>query len=275
MNSKSFSKCLLGLLALGLAALVIAAPPSTAEPFAALVEKEQVALFLTKLGNQEDVDLKVGDFRKVDLNGDGREELVATVDYSGRELYNSVIVTWQEPEGPRVETITVWNMESLEGAIQDLDGDGKLEILTQELLTPYLGVRPYAVWTSVRSWTGKEYVEASSRFTTFYENVILPALKEKLAQFRQAEEKHSAEVTEVALYKVLRIVGQDREAGLQRALSWSSEPDALSRIYAVAVLRDIEGAAAVEALRRLTKDPDREVAIFAKSARTARSRERQ
>ena len=270
MTSRAFSKSLLGLLVLGLSVLVIGARPQAGEPFATLTEKEQVAAFLSRAGNQDDVSLRVGDFRKVDLNGDGRPELVATIDYSGREFYNNLAITWQESAGPRVQTITVWNMESLEGAIQDLDGDGKPEILTQELLTPYLGSRPYAVWTSVQSLAGKEYVEASSRFPAFYRNVFLPALEKKLSELRTAQEKYGIEVTEVALYKALRSIGQDREAGLQRALSWSRDPDPLIRIYAVAVLSDIDSAVASEALSRLAEDADKEVATVAKSARAAR-----
>jgi hypothetical protein len=270
MISKSSFKRVLGwLLALGLTTPLFAARPSAGEPFAALVGKEQVVRYLADLSDNQDIDLTVGDFRKVDLNGDGRPELVATVDYSGREFYNTLMVVWQEPKGPRVQTIAVWNMKSLEGAFKDLDGDGKLEILAQELLTPYLGVRPYAVWTSVRSLVGKEYIERSSHFRPFYENAVLPALQKDLEHFRQADEKQRAEVTEVALFKVLRSIGSDTRAGLQRAVSWAGEADPLSRIYAVAVLSDIDDRTAVETLSQLAEDPDREVSMFAKNVRAA------
>lgn len=273
MISRIFSiTAIAGALSIAMTLPSASAAARAKQTLASLTDKEQVAQFLADVSDNHDVNLTVGDFRKVDLDGDGLPELVATVDYSGREFYNTLAVVWEGPEGDRLQTISVWNMKSLDGAIQDLDGDRTQEILVSEPLTPYVGIRPLAVWTSVRSLADKEYSESSSNFRAYYDQAVIPELRRDLMHFRQTGDTHRAEATEVALFKVLQTVGEEPEAGLKRALSWSGESDPLSRLYAVAVLVDIDNAEAREAVRRMAQDDDDEVASFARWMRETRQR---
>jgi len=249
-----------------LLALTLAAPLFAKEPFAALAGKDDVARLLAEVSDNADVPMTVGDFKVVDLNGDGRPELVATVDYTGRNFFNTIAVVWQTRSGLRMRTIDTWNVETLEDALRDLDGDGKLEILAPQLLTPYLGVRPYAAWTSVQALTGNDYADQSPKFRSFYEKTVIPVLQQQVEDARATGEKHNVEVAEVALFKVMRVTG-DAKAGLQRALAWSEDADPLARIYAVSVLSDIDDRDAVQAITKLAADPDHEVASVARTAR--------
>ena len=262
MTTKLLSKSALAFLL----ALTLAAPLFAKEPFAALAGKGDVARLLAEVSDNTDVSMIVGDFKVVDLNSDGRPELVATVDYTGRNYFNTIAIVWQTRSGLRMRTIETWNVETLEGALRDLDGDGKLEILVPKLLTPYLGARPYAAWTSVQALIGNDYADQSSRFRLFYEKTVIPALQQQLEEARAAGEKHNAEVAEVALFKVMRVTG-DAKAGLQRGLAWSEDADPLARIYAVSVLSEIDDRDALQAINKLAEDPDPEVASVARTAR--------
>lgn len=277
MNSKY--RPLITLVALLGAVSLFAAPASPDEPPAALSQlstKAQVASLLALASGTQDVDLEVGDFLATDLDGDGEPELVASIDYSGRNFFNRLMVAWQEPDRTRVQTLDVWHMEKLAGTVQDLDGDGRKELLVQELLTPYLGIRPYAVWTAIKSLEAAQFAESSSRFPAFYETKVLPHLESELTIIDPAADKHVRQVTEIAYFTVLRVLGRDRNAGLERALVWSSDSDPLTRIYAVSVLQEIEDPAAAKALARLAEDADREVAGYARAAReTPRPRAQQ
>lgn len=233
-----------------------------------LSNRSDVATFLDVIVENAYLESTVGDFRKLDLDGDGRMELLASVDYSGRGFFNTLFVVWADEEGLRYQKFETWNLESLEGVVEDLDLDGRQELLTRQLLTPYLGARPHAAWTTVRALDDGEYVESSSRFGHFYESRILPALENKLERLGEAGDNRLLEMaTEVELAKVLWTLGRsDSEAVLHSAMQWAEEPDPVGRIFATSVLKELEVPAADRVLQRLAEDSNDEVALYAVTA---------
>lgn len=181
-----------------------AAPRQAALDRAAFQGEAEVAAFLGTLTENDYLEMVVGDFREVDLDGDGR----------------------------------------------------------RELLTLYLGNRPFATWTEVKGLAPSDpqrYVGASSSFADFYESEVLPGLDRRLERLEaEGVEDHRREVLVIERAKVLRAVGGYPTAGLQEALEWAEQPDPMTRIFAAAILRDIDGELATEGLRELAADRDQE-----------------
>jgi|ERR1700681_632001 len=266
MKSKYLRIYVLCLVSLAsLAGKAIGQPPNVlVNSISRLSGREEVAGFLRPYIDEASIGFKIGDFRKIDLDGDGQPELVASIDYSGRNFFNTLVVAFAAPAGTRIQTIDVWNMEMLDGVFQDLDGDGLPEILVNERLTPYLGTIPYALWTSVRSLSAGGYVDSSSHFPTFYETRVLPRLATEISRLRNNGDALALAVKEIERDKVFRLLGRDKEAGLSTALEWAEKQNPVSRLYAAAVLREIDAPEAARMLERLGDDPDQQVRAFAK-----------
>lgn len=142
-------------------------------------------------GNADDRgDAKVKEFRFVDMYGDGRIELVALVDESGRDFFFHVFVVGRKLESDRrknpsmavfdgfeAQQVSAWEIDSLDSALQDLDDDGLPEIVIPVELEPYRGADPHATIDEVFQWNGRQYVKAGSKFPWFYQQLI-PHLEE-------------------------------------------------------------------------------------------------
>jgi hypothetical protein len=136
----------------------------------------------------------VKEYRFVDLDNDGWLELVALVDVSGREFFNSIEIVHQSPaaRGPRdrlareyegfaLETVHGFEIDSLDAALKDLDNDGRYEIVVKDLVGAYQGTtRPNAVIPEIYGWTGDRYEKTSSRFPAYYRQIVLPELERAL-----------------------------------------------------------------------------------------------
>jgi hypothetical protein len=229
--------------------------------------KADIGAFLDKVTDNQEITSSVGDFRFLDVDSDGQIELVATVDFSGRAFFNTLYIVRQEKKKFRVQEIKVWNMFSLADAIEDIDGDGHMELITRQSLTPYLGAAPQALWKAVYSLNGSEYEDRSAAFASYYEKSVLNQMAQKTLLVQDTEEdSFSSDIAQIELDKTLRITGHDPKAGLAVALAWSQDNIPMRRIFAVAVLREINDPMASEAIERLTRDPDSDVAANANIA---------
>jgi hypothetical protein len=230
--------------------------------------RAEIANFLRRLPGSRSIS-QVGDFRFADLAGDGRLELVATVDYSGREFFNSVFVVQKQSSaiGYDVQEIEAWNVQSLEGVIKDLNGDRKFELVIPMLLTPYLGARSYAVWRGVFAYAGHEFLEDDLKFLSYYKTEFMPEVDKEISELRsQHGDQIKIDALQIALERAARLGQPDNETRLRTAMMWSQDADPVRRIFAVSILADIGGAAAKERLQSLTHDSDNEVQIYAESA---------
>ncbi len=261
---------LLGLGILGRAGAGLAAPP-VLDLGALAGRSSAVDAFLHAHAGEAYEEATLGDFRVLDLDDDGRADLIATVDYSGRRFFNNLLILHDDGGRLTMQKIRVWNMESLDGAIQDLDGDGRVEILLRQNLTPYLGARPTAAWTAVFSFDGSSWVDQSAAFPQLYDAQILPGIERELAASAAndsgiARGDSQKDLLTIERDKVLRVLGRSPAAGLDWALNLSGSEDPVRRIFALSVLADMGGPTAASALKALGKDRDPEVTSYALAA---------
>jgi hypothetical protein len=227
-----------------------------------LYDANQLKKILIQSGYDADDHFWIGDSRIVDLDGDGAPELVVSLDYSGRAFFNQVRIIWSDG---RTQEIEVESMASLEAAIQDLDLDGKSELILNRALSYYLGANiPMPIWTAIYSLgENGEFTEQSAKFPFFYDNTALPEINQKLYDIK-LDKKHldnmqEIQVLEIQRDKLLRILGRDSNAGLASAVAWARDPDSKTRAMAVSVLSEIDNPLADQMLQKLAKDVAQEV----------------
>lgn len=266
-NHRSGASGVLLLALLGVFEVTGVAFGQTIDP-SALTGRKAASDFLKTHAGDAFEDAALGDFRVLDLDQDGRVDLLATVDYSGRSFFNHLLVLHDTGHGLAVQEIDVWNLESLDGVVRDIDKDEVPELLLRRSLTPYLGTRPMASWSAVYGLDGEELVDKSAQYPQFYAS-ILARLDRELAADSPAHssgEDYAIETRAIERDKILRVLGQFSDAGLASAARWSQSDDPVLRIFAVAVFSEIDGSEAVAALRALSKDVDPEVAAIARVA---------
>lgn len=241
---------------------------STTSPNVASVTwtNQQIATFLDTVTNSS-VPSSVADFTFVDLNADGQLDLLAAVDYSGRQIFNTIVVVQRQANNFTVQQIEALNVQSLQGIVADLNNDGHLELLVPTAITPYLGVEaPQAYWTAIYGWNNSLWVDVSSQFSTYYKTTVLPALQQTLNNLQTTSAGTiQSDVAQIEYDKASRVSGQDPTAGLAQALSWASSGDSTHRIFAATVLADIGTPAALDVLNTLVADQDPNVVIYAKA----------
>jgi hypothetical protein len=141
-------------------------------------DKASVQAFLYQL--DPDIALTkmtVGEYELCDLTNDGKIELLATLDSSGRGFYNTLYVvhnvngvlrTFKMGDHPSIE---------LKASIVDLHHNGLKEILIPRLLDiPEFGTDPAPIVNDVYTWDGIRYSKVNSAFKDYYRN-LLPHLK--------------------------------------------------------------------------------------------------
>ncbi len=148
-----------------------------------LSDQDTATAFMVALYGDVVVLPNVGGHLFIDLDGDNGLELVATIDYSGRGFYASVAIVYQN--GHRLDFQEVGghggNMTNLRNSIDDLDGDGDLEITIPRLLEPYQGVEPVPIFIDVYHWNGLQYIVADPlQYEDFYRKRVLRRIEENL-----------------------------------------------------------------------------------------------
>lgn len=204
---------------------------------------------------------RVVDFRVTDVDGDGKPELIALVDMSGRG-HERLFAISQTPHGLSAFSLVAWRLDSLGGVLRDLNGDGKQEVVVPRVLTPYGGGYPPAEYPAVYVLTTQGFVDRSSSFTTYYLGE-LPRIEQRIADlgFLQGEQDIALRDALIAERDIIvRITGRDPAAGLTTAEQWAADKEPRRRILAAVVLRDIGGSRARATLEKLARDPNREVA---------------
>jgi hypothetical protein len=247
-----------------------AKPPSDAD----------VLAFLGGLG-QENIHLC--DFRIADLDMDGRYELVASIDYSGRQFCNTVLVV-----GPGtakaanffVRTVQAWNVSNV-GSMYTPDGPGgRITLAVPQPLTDYDGAECVATWPVLyRLDHGRlNDVSAAPEFHAFYRSQYdalgseagagafggKPASPASPVQAKKTITDPNAPCKLITLDKLARFLGFHATAGLDRAQLWMNSGDTALRRKAVRVFADIGTDAAQSSLVTMSHDRD---PVVAQSAR--------
>ena len=212
-------------------------------------DRAAVAAFLNRIGGSEGTPaaLKpadIGEFKWIDLAGDGRCELALTL--STGPNFASLGIIWQDPKGG-FSSQGIAGEGSLTRGIKDLDGDGKKEIIMGSYLDPS-GISagsPVSVWPQVYRLQDEKYVPASKDFFEFYEREVLPHINAEMEKSRRTLPPASIEpgvgALEMERDKILRVLGIDPQAGLEEARQWARSDNPEMIYMASCVLHDIPG----------------------------------
>jgi hypothetical protein len=214
------------------------------------LDEAAVEKFVNDL-SEGDVHKTVGEFTWADLAGDGRYELITTLDLSGRSFFDYLAVYERDNLG-RVSV--QWFPEEtavgkLSSVIRDLDADGRKELIIPTLFPSgiYAG-SVAAAWPAVYKLKNGVYVEASNEFGSFYDADILPGLLRDIAEARVKAGTSAAYAPKLISLtmekdKILRVLGRDPTAGLDEAREWAGSDDPNLASAAAALLREINGNA--------------------------------
>jgi len=181
---------------------------------------------------------EVGEFEWVDLAGDGKYELALTAS-SGPCCMALGIYT--QTRAGKLSVQSFLGAGQLSKTIRDLNGDGKMElILWPEIAQPGTWAPSIADprWPAVYRLEKGKYIEASRDFPNFYDTEILPKLKADISNARNNDVRA---ILTLERDKILRVLGRDPMAGLNRAYQWMNSDDSQLLQCAVATFRDIGG----------------------------------
>jgi hypothetical protein len=214
----------------------------------AAVARLVTQVFGTRLDSEfAATDKSIGEFKWLDLAGDGQYQLVVALS-NGRSFTNLMVyrhdasgtVSYQRLEGAFIP--------KLDEVVRDIDGDGKDELVVPIQFPPgaYWGAKPMAGWSVVYRLQNGTYVEASRDFPNFYDDEVLPQLQDQIKEtHRQIATGLKGEaqlaVLEMSRDKILRMLGREPTAGLQKAREWANTDDPELLGDAIVVFRDIGG----------------------------------
>ena len=85
--------------------------------------REAVEAFIQVHVNSE---ARVCGWEFVDLNNDGVNELVVSLDYSGRKFCNPVVLISKAGDVFRTQSVWAWNVPNVSDIVKDLNNDGRL-----------------------------------------------------------------------------------------------------------------------------------------------------
>ena len=143
------------------------------------LKRQSNDLLTQLLPNADLVPVYVGEAVFVDIEGNGKLELVATGDLSGRSFFNNVFVvtkkngkySWTSVHG------YVFSGSLLERLV-DVDGDGRLELVLENYIDRYEGAMRVPLETLIYSWQKDHFVENSNAFPFYYRDHVVPKLEQ-------------------------------------------------------------------------------------------------
>ncbi len=228
-------------------------------------------------------------FKWADVDDDGIYELIVTMDFSGRAFYNNLYIVKQITGAYRRQVISINNADRIiEGldelrnspcgsfsilgkvAISDLDQDGTLELIVPIKVGGSRGSRLTPIWPSIYKWELFKYIEADERFKSFYEEILLPNIDKRIEELSRGKSEEGVGLDEelttewVIRDRIVRFLGRDPQAGLQRAIEWTKSDNVVVRQNAALVFSEIQGEEADRYLEKLAADPNIFVSCYSK-----------
>ncbi len=193
----------------------------------------------------------IGEFTWADLQGDGRLELVATMDVNGRAFFNALFVLWREPSGKVTsQELDGWTIRDLQKVIRDLqkvirdlNGGGQDELIIPTVLFQYNTAATFT-WPVIYRLEKGKYAEASRDFPQFYEDQVLPKLEAQIRAYQSKRGQGNQDMAAVLIFeknRILHMLGRNPAAGLQEAQQWINTDDPFLLLAATATFNDIPG----------------------------------
>jgi hypothetical protein len=238
------------------------------------IKSEDVQEFINKLLGDVDNMGKLGEFKLIDLNKDKKYELLATIDYSGRAFYNTLVIVRKTNDTYEHQKLNAFNITNIDNIIIDLDDDGIKEILLTNLFGTYRGINPVPRWTDIYRWDGRKYRLASNEFPKYYEEKIVSLEKKVDELSREIKDKRigsenlkyyqlKVEAYYIEIEKAKRLLKPKSKEGLERALRLFRSDDVDSRFDALVIFEDIGDEQSIKLLKESIKDPNPGIAAQA------------
>jgi hypothetical protein len=235
------------------------------------IRPSSVEAFIQKnIPSEEGV--RVCDSRFLQLNRDGLNELVASLDYSGREFCNTVLIVSKVGSDFQSQSITAWNVQNVSQIIKDLNNDGISELVIPQPISDYNGAKCTATSFRIYRWDGATLAsDVSNSFSSFYTDRARELEKdirsiEENPKLAASTKSDTESCDYLELDKINRSLGIDSSAGLDRAKVWMNSTDPSLRSKAVRELGEINSQEARTYLGVLSRDANLSVAAEARSS---------
>jgi hypothetical protein len=188
----------------------------------------------------------VGGFGWYDLNRNSQYQLIVTEDLSGRAFFDYLAIYEQNSSG--TASLRQWIEGDQLGTdlgkiVRDIDGDGEIELVIPTTLVSY-GTGATITWPAVYRLEKGKYVEASRDFPGFYEDEVMPKLQERINQYQGKPGVGTPDAVAgltMVQDKILRVLGRDPTAGLQRVYEWMNSDDPILLQDAAATFQSVGG----------------------------------
>jgi hypothetical protein len=193
---------------------------------------------------------------EVDLDGDGRLELIASVDYSGRRFCNTLAVVEKGRSSVPLVSDT-WGMDNVRKSLKR-DADGSLMLVVPTGFTDYEGAECMTLWRRLFKLQHGALVDVSASYPDFY-----TSRKREVDAAIAKMDPTKATCALIESDKLDRFLGASPAAGYKRAVRWMRSSDPAMRKRAARVFADIGDAGSLANLQKLARDTDAAVAVSA------------
>ena len=229
---------------------------------------------------ESNVETRICSFRFVDLRHAQNLTLLVTRwdgprgGCGGLSIVDRMLEGFQEVSGQGSD---YYGIDDVNRVVRNISGDGKLELVFYNQFTDYEGAECAATWPVIYGWDGIRYANqsAQTRLRPFYQQEI-KRLQHEIANTRLTETTYKvsnrrgpssdgARCAEASVAKIQRFLGAPPDTGMADAIRWAHSSDPLEREFAAGVLSDIGTPGTKNYLRKLANDPDRGVALSAKT----------
>ncbi len=221
----------------------------------------------------ETVTAHVRAFRFVPLETIDRIDLVASIDTSGRGMFNTFIAVWPNSSGYGHAMLPSDAQTVLARDVIDLDGTGLYKVVAGIFPGGYQGKDTIPLpWYTVQALKGGKWIDISDQYPELYQADLIPRSSLLLQVVDAASSGDKVLVQSYRGYSLFirfkyeRAVLHNPRAGLESALAWAESPDSSVRVLAAKTLGEIADPRSISVLRVLAGSEDIRVHIAAQDA---------